>query len=142
MKVNAGLWIDHLKALIVITFDGGEKKLEIQSHAEDHPGREQEIRSLTSCAPRRLLDDDRMERAGTGELGLFYSEVIDAVRDAESILIFGPGEAKEDLQQQLNRARLGDKVIAVEPADRMTDSQIMAKVRAFFQPSLAKLGTA
>jgi hypothetical protein len=34
LMTNAGLWIDHAKALIVIIFDGGERKLEILSHAD------------------------------------------------------------------------------------------------------------
>jgi hypothetical protein len=126
MKVNAGLWIDHLKALIVITFDGGEKKLEILSHLEVQPARAGEN------LPRTL----------TGELNRFYTEVIGVIRDAEAILIFGPGEAKDDLSKHLVRACLADKIIAVEPADTMTDPQVAAKVRERFSSALAKLGTA
>ena len=104
MKVNAGLWIDHQRALIVITYDGGEKKLEIRA--------------------------DRF--AGPNP---YYTEVIGAIRDAEAILIFGPGEAGNELRHHLDRARLGGNVVAMEAADPMTDPQIAAKVRDHFQPS-------
>ena len=72
-------------------------------------------------------------RAATTFLNQFYTEVIEAIRDAEAILIFGPGEAKTELRQHLERARLGSKVIGVETADKMTDPEIAAKVREHFQ---------
>lgn len=116
MKVNAGLWIDHQRTLIVITFPGGEKKLELLSRLEVRP--------------------DGTTGSSGAELGLlnrFYTEVIGAIRDAEAILIFGPGEARTELRQHLERARLGHKVIGVEAAEKMTDPQIAAKVREHFQ---------
>ena len=126
MKVNAGLWIDHLKALVVITFDGGERRLEILSNVKPLPGRTNGRQAMVSAM---------------GQFNGFYTAVICAIRDAESIVIFGPGEAKDDLNRRLARARLGDKVMSLESADRMTDLQIATKVRAFFQSPLAKLQT-
>ena len=119
MKVNVGLWIDHLKALIVVTFEGGEKKLEILSDLEATQG-----------------------RGPAAQLIRFYTEVIEAIRDGESILIFGPGEAKEELRTHLGRARLGDKIIGVEPAEAMTLPQIVAKVRERYHPALFQPGMA
>jgi stalled ribosome rescue protein Dom34 len=125
MLVSAGLWIDHVKALIVITFEGGEKKLAILSHVEPQPEA-----------------DAGRQRTFTGHLNRFYAEVIKAIRDAESILIFGPGEAKVELRNHLDRACLGAKVVGVEPADEMTEPQIAAKVRERFQPRYIQQGTA
>ena len=132
MKVNAGLWIDHLKAMIVITFEGGEKTLEIFSHADILPGRIDGVRALDPDATQPLRTDEGLKRAHTSQLNRFYTEVITAIRDAEAILIFGPGEAKEELAGHLGRARLGDKVIGVESAERMTDPQVAARIRDHF----------
>jgi hypothetical protein len=65
-------------------------------------------------------------------LNKYYDEVIAAIRDAESILIFGPGEAKGELGKRLERDKLGGHIIAVETIDKMTDRQIAAKVREYF----------
>lgn len=135
MKVNAGLWIDHLKAMIVITFEGGEKTLEILSHADGLPGRIDGSGALDATQPLRT--DEGRKRAYTVQLNRFYTEVIGAIRDAESILIFGPGAAKEELAGHLGRARLGDKVVGVEPAERMTDPQVAARIREHFHTALA-----
>jgi CO dehydrogenase/acetyl-CoA synthase epsilon subunit len=58
--------------------------------------------------------------------------VIASIRGAESILILGPGEAKEELKKRLKKHQLGSRVVGVETADKMTDRQIEAKVRSFF----------
>jgi hypothetical protein len=59
--------------------------------------------------------------------------VIACIRDAEYILIFGPGEAKGELKQRLGKNKLDGRIVHMETIDRMTDHQIAAKVRQYFQ---------
>ena len=132
MKTTAGLWIDHRKAVIAIVSADGEETLEIDSHVEKQPGRLAGVRSTTPYEAQQVPADDSREREFTGELHHYYDEVIAAIRDAESILIFGPGEAKGELKKRLEHAKLGSHIIAVETADKMTDGQIAAKVREYF----------
>lgn len=49
-----------------------------------------------------------------------------------SSLIFGPGEAKGELQERLEECNLGRRIVGVETVDKMTDRQIAAKVRKHF----------
>jgi hypothetical protein len=58
--------------------------------------------------------------------------VIASIRDAESILIFGPGEAKGELKERLEKHGLRERIVAIETIDRMTDRQIASKVRRYF----------
>jgi hypothetical protein len=48
-------------------------------------------------------------------------------------LIFGPGEAKGELKKRLESKGLGGRIVGVETTDKMTERQIAAKVRAYFQ---------
>ena len=123
MTTRAGLWIDHRKAVIVTVSGQTEQTKVIESAVEKH-GR-------YSGGPQRE-PEDRRERRFEGELGKFYDEVIAAIRDAEEILIFGPGEAKGELRTRLERTDLGDRVIAVDTVDKMTDGQIAERVRERF----------
>jgi hypothetical protein len=66
--------------------------------------------------------------------------VIACIRDAESILIFGPGEAKGELKKRLERNKLGGRIVGIETIDRMTDRQIAAKVRRYFKENRDKKG--
>jgi hypothetical protein len=76
--------------------------------------------------------DDSRQKTFKEHLNIYYDAVIAALRDAESILIFGPGEAKGELRKRLERNNLGGRIVAVETVDKMTDRQIAAKVRQHF----------
>ena len=76
--------------------------------------------------------DDSHQKFLTQNLNIYYDEVIDHLRDAKSIFIFGPSSAKNELKERLSRNNLGVKVVGVETSDSMTNPQIAAKVREFF----------
>ena len=132
MKTTAGLWIDHRKAVIAIVSAEGEETLEIKSNVEKQPGRFAGVRSTTAYEALQVQADDSREREFTGHLIQFYAEVIAAIRDAESILLFGPGEAKWELKKHLERDKRRGHIIAMETTDKMTDRQIAAKAREYF----------
>jgi stalled ribosome rescue protein Dom34 len=125
MTTQAGLWIDHRKAVIVLVSDEGEETRVIESNVERH------VRY--SHGAQREPEDTR-ERRFEGELSQFYDEVIACIHDVEAILIFGPGEAKGELKARLERSNRGDRVLAIETVDKMTDRQIAARVRRHFSP--------
>jgi hypothetical protein len=70
---------------------------------------------------------------------LFLPSSIACIRDAESILIFGPGEAKGGLQKRIAKNNLGARIVGIETVDKMTDRQIAAKVRQYFQENSGQL---
>jgi hypothetical protein len=126
MNKGIGLWIDHRKAVIVTVSDEGEQVSEIVSHMEKHTrfgGRGSEHGS----------DEDMRDRQFENHLNDYYDKVIAAVRDGGSIQIFGPGEAKGELEKRLESEGLKGRIVGVEAADKMTDGQIAAKVRQYFQ---------
>ena len=131
MITTVGLWIDHRKAVIAIVSAEGEETMEIRSNVEKQPGRLAGVRSTTHYGQQAPADDSH-EKEFTGHLNNYYDEVIAAIRDAESILIFGPGEAKGELKKRLEKDNLGRHIIAVETVDKMTDRQVAAKVREYF----------
>lgn len=76
--------------------------------------------------------DGSRQRAFTGHLNRYYQAVIASLRDAESVLIFGPGEAKGELRERLEKRNRGGRIVSVETVDKMTDRLIAAKVRKRF----------
>jgi len=71
-----------------------------------------------------------------GTLDMYYDGVIASIREAESILIFGPGEARGELKKRIEKGTLSGRIVGVETADKMTDQQIAAKVRRYFQENI------
>ena len=140
MKTTVGLWIDHRKAIIVAATDQGEETKLIISKVEKQPGRFAGIRSTTPYESQQVRADDSRERKFTGHLGIYYDAVIACIRDAESILIFGPGEAKGELQKRIKKNKLGGRIVGIETVDKMTDRQIASKVRQYFREKSARTG--
>jgi 50S ribosomal subunit-associated GTPase HflX len=63
------------------------------------------------------------------ELNAYYDGVVAVIRDAGMIHIFGPGEAKHELERRTERAGLKQRIAAVETVDKLSDRQIAARVR-------------
>ena len=127
-----GLWIDHKKAIIVAVTDKGEEIGLVISKAEKQLRRSGDSPLKGSYDPRQVPASDSRQKTLTGHLNIFYDAVIASIRDAESILIFGPGEAKGELKKRLKKNNLAGRIVGMETVDKMTDRQIAAKVRQFF----------
>ena len=127
MKNAAGLWIDHSKAVIVIVSDKGEETKQLESGMEKH------VRFSGGSRSEQGGGEDQQDRQFTGHLNTYYDAVIAQLRDSESILLFGPGEAKGELEKRLANKGLGGRIVGIETVDKMTDRQIAAKVREHFR---------
>ena len=127
MKSAAGLWIDHSKAVIVMVSAEREETKQLESGMEKH------VRFSGGSRSEQGGGEDQQDRQFTGHLNRYYDEVIAHLRDTESILLFGPGEAKGELQKRLANEGLGGRIVGIETVDKMTDRQIAAKVRQHFR---------
>jgi hypothetical protein len=56
-------------------------------------------------------------------------------------MIFGPGEAKGELQERLEKCNLGGRIVSDETVDKMTDRKIEAKVQKRYQKLDLPVGT-
>jgi hypothetical protein len=124
MKRETGLWIDHRQAVIVTRIGRVEEIRRITSHVE---------KPVHAPDAAEGLHDDtsgvRRNNASNTSLSRYYSEVIANLYDADSILIFGPDEAKGELRKQLEGQALGKRIVATITADNMTVDQVVTAVR-------------
>ena len=124
MKKQAGLWIDNEKAVIFSLADEGAEIKRIQAGSKnDIP---------FSGGVQKESVRDHVDKDLTGRLNDYYGEILSYIRDAESILIFGPGEAKLELKKRLKNRDLDGRIVGIETAFKMTDNEIVAKVRQRF----------
>lgn len=132
MKSNAGVWIDHRKAVVVMLNDGGERVVSIASKVESHPERSGDSPMKGPYEAAQVPADDVRQRTLTAQLATYYDTVITALHGAKSILIFGPGEAKGEFHKRLTEHKLGALIAGIETEDKMTDRQVAAKIRGHF----------
>ncbi len=124
MKKELGLWIDHKEAVIAFVSTEDATMKRVESDMEKH------VRFSGGAAV--VTEEDIRDRRFANQLQKYYDEVIASIDDADSILIFGPGEAKVELKKRLESKHLGDRIVGIETSDKMTDPQVAAKVRDHF----------
>jgi len=132
VATKVGLWIDHNHAIIVTVSGKDVSRSRIESNVEKRVRYSGGPGSSDSHGSRAGGGEETRENRSEGQLNKYYDEVVESLRDAEAILIFGPGEAHGELKKRLEHARLGDRVVGIETVDKMTDNQITAKVRERF----------
>ena len=133
MAKKIGLWIDHKRAVLVILNKQGERIGQIESGLKKHVRYRGAPRPKTPYSAQYKQGDDQLDKQFMQHLNQYYKKVVAQVRGADSILVFGPGEAKFELEKYITRAKGGTRNVRVEKADKMTDRQIAAKVRKYFQ---------
>ena len=134
-KNYAGLWIDHRQAIIVTITDAGETIERVESDIERKVRLSGGSRTRkTPFGPQQVAVDGKQEKRIKQQLHGYNSEIIKKIQDAQKILILGPGEAKTEFKKELEQAKLPAlKKITTQPADKMTEKQIVARVRQFFK---------
>ena len=140
LKVEAGLWVDHREALIVVLSKTGEETKRIQSNAQKQLRRTGEP-SIGRFEFQEVPADDSRQRAYSGYLERYYDGIVAYLRHAGAILIFGPGEAKGELKKRFEKECPGAHIVTMETTDKMTEPHIVAHVRHHFELDAAKQGT-
>ena len=124
MNRIAGVWIDHKKAVIVSALEGHVTTKTVESDVAAHPhfGGHQDGGG-----------EKKYEERHRQSLERYYDEVINHLGKPEALLIFGPGEAKQELKERFGRSGTPSQpIVEIETADRLTDAQIVAKVKEHF----------
>ena len=95
MKRDVGVWIDHRKAVIVTIENENEETREIRSNMEKHVSDsdgDYEKSSMDSPGSHtEVMQNQKLKN----HLGRYYKALVTLIRDADSIWLFGPVEAKE-----------------------------------------------
>ncbi|UCB44457.1 MAG: hypothetical protein JSV25_09540 [Spirochaetota bacterium] len=133
MKRYAGVWVDHEKAFVVILYDGKDKLKLIKSNIAGHVRLSGGSRTKSPYGPQNVASERKVEEKRRHHLQDYYQEIIKNISTADKFLIIGPGDAKIELKKEMEKSKeLTRKIVKVEPADKMTENQIRAKVKDYF----------
>ena len=130
MNRNVGLWIDHKQAYAIWSTDGRVEVIPSRIEPPAHSGGTQLGGKLNQKADVELHHNERFRL----QLSKYYQQVMSALKNADSILIMGPGKAKIELEKTIKKNKsMQKRVRKVETADKMTKNQMIAYVRKFYQ---------
>ena len=124
MSHDVGVWIDHKKAVIVSISAGQVTTKTLESDVGPHPH---------YSGSQESGGEKKYEERHNLRLDQYYDEVISQLGQPDAVLLFGPGEAKLQLKDRLGRSKVSSQsIVAVESTDKLTDPQIVAKVKEHY----------
>lgn len=124
MTLNVGVWIDHKRAVIVSASAGHVTTRTVTSGVDPHP---------RYSGGQDSGGETKYDERHRDQLDRYYDGVIDQMGAVDSLLILGPGEAKGEFKARLGRLKApAARAVAVEAADKLTEPQIVARVKEHF----------
>lgn len=142
MATNAGVWIDHKQAIVVLLTEADKEIKRIAFDIGQPIRSSRGSKPKNSYKPNEFVAEDTLERKLGNDRNNYYDDVIALIRGAEAILILGPGEAKGEFLKRLKGKKLRGVTVDLETADKMTDRQIAAHVgKHFAAPGATKSAT-
>jgi hypothetical protein len=125
MHKRVGLWLDRKKAVIVSIANNIEAKRIITSDMENYV-------LYSTVVPGDGSPENIKDRRFWNHLNEYYDRIIDHIRDAAEIQIFGPETAKYELQKRLEAEGLSEHIVSVEEVGPLTNLEISTKVQKRF----------
>lgn len=133
MKQEVGLWIDNTLSIIVTISGGKEEVRQVKSNIGKHVQFSGVPHTNPIFGTYSISAQDKNDPAFINWLSTYYDEVVSLIHHADSILIFGPGEAKKEIESRLRHDHLNAQVIEIETVGKMTNHQIVTKVRLHYK---------
>jgi len=139
MDIHAGIWVDRTKALIVM-FVGEEASVSCIEFNISQYFRSYKAQQLLSLYDNQsLIPESRIDEQIRKRMHKYYKRIINDVEYADQVFIFGPDETRLELKKAMSKSkeRLA-KIVGVEKADQMSERQIIAKVKSFYNHKVLK----
>jgi len=135
---NIGVWMDKEKAYVITLSDETEKLVTVFSEIDSfHIGGGSGSRF--KGGPQDVVQDSKYLEREKHSFKSYFKEISQHLKNADSIVIFGPAEAGEKFNKRLQKKykQISKKVRAILKADSMTINQTKALVRDFYKKELA-----
>ncbi len=134
MKRQIGIWLNSTKAVLVNLTDGEESVKTIDSEIESRNRFPGEGKSYSRLGSMQVNPSKRLTNRKKHQLHHYFDEIIDNIGDASNVFIFGPSKTKNLFEKELKKHHLfSHKPIETESSDRLTQKQLVAKVKDHFE---------
>ena len=134
MEKLYGLWVDHGKAVIVSLMNENHKVIHVESDIEGHFRLKDDSQSISPSNLQGNTIESKMDSRYRNHLNIYFQHIIDLLKDAKRLFIFGPGEAKIELKKMIEKNKqFSNKISDIETTDKLTEPQIVAKVKKYFR---------
>lgn len=128
---NTGIWLDRKRALIV-NLNKNEETVKIVHSDIDNFNIT--ANKYVGGAKEIVKDREYLEREKHQFKG-YFRDIIQELNDRDALVIFGPAETFEKFAKELeeHHKHISTKIKGIRRADSMTENQVIAWVRDFFE---------
>ena len=133
MGKNVGIWLDNEKAYIITLVNNNERVEKIESNVESRVRHNGEKKAYSRLGGMFINPQKKKTKRKKQQLKNYYNHILQKTRNANEIYIFGPADAKTNLKNTFQKEKnLKEKVKKVESSDKLTQNQMVAKVKKVF----------
>lgn len=136
MKKQTGIWLDFKQAF-VIELNGGAEPIvhKVLSEVDTSHVKGGSRTGGTPWGPMMNVSESAHLEHRKLQEKQYFEKLIDAVKDTDELIVFGPGEAKEGFLQTIKEHRrpFRPHLRAVKTEGFLTPNQKIAFVREFFK---------
>lgn len=131
---QVGIQIDKKEAKIISIKKGNEQIQTIQSDIEYFNPKGGSGTKFKG-GPQDVVQDSKYLEREKHQFTEFINKLVPFLEDANSIVIFGPAHSGKKLNKEIQEKheQLSGKIISIKKADNMTENQLKAWVRNFYQ---------
>ncbi len=134
MLTQIGIWLDHSIAHLVKINNKNITLAHIESGAESKHRLSGGSRSKNPFGPQDVGVESKAEDRRKQQLHRYYQDIIKSIKHIEKVFICGPAEAKIELEKEIRKCKdFSAQIVAVQAAEKMTENQLVAKVKSVFQ---------
>lgn len=130
---NVGVWMDKEKALIIELKGTDAEMTTLESEVEDYRA-VGGARSKTKWGPQDVVQDSKYTEREKHQMKRYFENLAKSLGEVEKLVVFGPADTGKKFNAYLkdHKKDLAEKVQGVETADSMTDNQVKALVKDFY----------
>ena len=133
-RSQAGIWIDTEKAVIVFLRGKWHDVKIVHSLIEGRERVPGEKKLFSKIGVQFSNFETKKENRKNHDIQNYLKKVVDEIKDTDEVVLFGPAEVKTELEKFMLKKSIQSPVIRrVETTDSMTQNQIVAWVKDFFE---------
>lgn len=133
MKKNIGIWIDSNQAVIIKLSNNKHSIKKIESLIDTRERVPGETKKYGRFGGQYITYEKNRKNRRNEQTNLYFKNLLKELNSCDSIVLFGPANMKSLLEKEiLKNMQIADKLVGVYNSDSITDNQIVALVKHFY----------
>ena len=134
MEIQTGIWLDKEKAIIINLKEGNHTIKQLASNITTRERFRGEGKRFGRFGSQFLSLESKKRNMVKNQSEEYLKNIISEIKSVDKLVVFGPAEMKTQLEKAiLKDSQISKKLVAVEPADNMTENQLVAWVKDYYK---------